>query len=30
VGWRRLLLPLVTVGIGVRAALAGVRRLSAR
>ncbi len=29
-GWRRLLLPLVTVGIGVRAALAGLRRLSTR
>ncbi|HEX4217150.1 MAG TPA: glycosyltransferase family 2 protein [Acidimicrobiales bacterium] len=30
VGWRRLLLPLVTAGIGVRGVLAGVRRLSAR
>jgi N-acetylglucosaminyl-diphospho-decaprenol L-rhamnosyltransferase len=29
-GWRRLLLPLVTVGIGVRAALAVLRRLSTR
>ncbi len=29
-GWRRLLLPLVTVGIGGRAALAALRRLSAQ
>jgi N-acetylglucosaminyl-diphospho-decaprenol L-rhamnosyltransferase len=29
-GWRRLLLPVVTVGIGVRAALAALRRLSTR